>query len=242
MTATVAPPPGVGGLRHYDVAQRRQEYLAALDVYLDPESGVERVVFAENSDSDLSPMRELSEHKGAAGRFETLPVPRADRVEPRSIGEARIVRYAMEHSPTLQGLLPRQHVWKVTGRYILRNLRRLIETAPDTDLYINVRRWPLLWCDTYAYAFTRAGFERYVEPATSAIEHDKSPDRIGEKTVAREIMNFLDAGAPIVPRFKYEPRVDGVRGSDLVSYGSPKQRVKYATRVAVRRLAPGLWI
>jgi hypothetical protein len=232
----------VGGLKHYDRDQRLREYLAALDFYLGLAHGVERVVFAENSESDLGPMRALAERNGVAPRLETVAVPRAQHVEPRSIGEARIMRYAMEHANVLRDLQPRQQVWKATGRYIVRNLQRLIDTAPDIDLYINVRRWPRLWCDTYTYAFTRAGFERYVVPATNAVEADASPDRIGEVTVAREIMAFLDRGEPIVPRFKYEPRVDGVRGSDLVSYESPKQRAKYATRVVARRLAPRVWI
>src|SRR4051794_38535005 len=107
LSATVTPPPGVGGLRHYDPRQRLEEYLAALDFYLGLSRGIERVVFAENSGADLEPMEQLSGRKGATSRFEALPVPRAPVVEPRSTGEARIVRYAMEHSSALQRLEPR---------------------------------------------------------------------------------------------------------------------------------------
>jgi hypothetical protein len=242
LTATIAPPQGVPGLRHYDPEQRLGEYLAALDFYLGLRRNVRAVVFAENSESDLDPLRALAERKGAADRFEALHVPRAEAVESRGAGEARIVRYAMEHSPTLQTVAPGQHVWKVTGRYILRNLQHLIDTAPDTDLYINVRRWPRLWCDTYAYAYTRDGFERYVVPGFDALVANAGPGRWGEVTMAQYVMDLIARGAPVVPRFRYEPRVAGVRGSDMIRYDSAKQRAKYATRSVARRFAPRVWI
>ena len=134
-------------------------------------------------------------------------------------------------------------MWKITGRYLVRNLRRLIDTAPDVDLYVNLRRWPRLWCDTYAYAFTRSGLERYLVPWWRIVDATTGPGHFGEVTIAHQLLPLLERGEPgIAPRFKYEPRLGGVRGSDLQSYDSPKQQVKYAVRVVARRLAPRLWI
>src|SRR4051812_21428574 len=102
MTATVAPPHVIGDLRHRDPDQRLAEYLAALDFYLGLRRGVRALVFAENSGYDLVSLKALAARKGAADRMELLPVPRAEATESRGAGEARIVRYAMEHSQVLQ--------------------------------------------------------------------------------------------------------------------------------------------
>ncbi len=136
-----------------------------------------------------------------------------------------------------------ESIWKITGRYTVKNLTRLIATAPRTDLYINLRRRPRLWCDTYAYAFTRGGHKRHLLPLTGALVNDwEKTQRPTEIFMATKVEEWIRAGADVVPRFRYEPRVDGVRGYDRASYGGARQRTKYAARTVARRLAPALWI
>jgi hypothetical protein len=243
LTATITPDERVPLLKARDPQQRLQEYLAALDFYLGlPTAAIGPIVFAENSQSDLSAVSALAERRGAAGRFEALHVPGGPPELGRGVGEARLVRDAIELSPTLQAVTATQQIWKVTGRYTVRNLAKLARTAPDCDLYINLRRRPTSWCDTWAYAFTREGYARCLAGATEAIAATAGTGEKGERTMARLVEELLRSGADVRPRLRYEARIQGIRGIDLVPYDDPKQRLKYLARIVAKRVAPSLWI
>jgi hypothetical protein len=240
MSATVAPDPAVPTLRVRDPQHRLQEYVRSLDFYLSQADTFESVIFAENSGVGLDEIQAVADRHGDSKRFHLLRVePGVDPKEGRSAGEAHMVRLAMSTVPQLVDLPADQHVWKITGRYTVRNIRRLVATSPTTDFYINLRRYPDLWCDTYAYAFTRNGYYKYLEGATEAIIAGRGT---GEQTMGAHVQSLVDAGEPIVARFKHEPRINGVRGRDLRPYQSPSLRMKYATRVVARRVAPRLWV
>ncbi|HEX3801464.1 MAG TPA: hypothetical protein VHV75_01365 [Solirubrobacteraceae bacterium] len=242
ITATVTPNPDVPLLRVRDPDLRRAEYLDALRFYLSlPPSVLDRLVFAENSQADLDVFRHLAAECGAADRFEAIAVAAAPSDLGRGVGEARIIDEAMRRSESLRA--QDGTVWKVTGRYTVRNIAKLILTAPEASLYVNLRRRPQRWCDTYAYAFTRAGYVRYLSDAEQLLIGKSQRGAIpGEIVMAGRVEELLSAGEPIVPRFKHEPRVDGVRAHDLRSYAGAAQRSKYLARVVARRLAPGLWM
>jgi hypothetical protein len=242
MTATITPDASVPMLKVRDPETRLREYARSLDFYLGFPDVLDRIVLAENSGSDLTALESVAKRKGAAHRFEALHVDPTPAELGRGVGEAQIVRQAMASSTLLADLSDAQHVWKVTGRYILRNIAQLAATAPPSAVYINVRRRPRLWCDTYAYAFTRSGYERHLAGAAEAIAGEAGTGPLGEESMARMILGLIDQGADIVPRFRYEPRLEGTRGVDLTAHTDPKQRLKYVTRVVARRLAPGLWI
>ena len=61
MTATITPPYGAFALARTDPAQRLADYATALRHYLDAlgRGAFELLVFAENSSSDLDPLRAI---------------------------------------------------------------------------------------------------------------------------------------------------------------------------------------
>ncbi|WP_375491200.1 hypothetical protein [uncultured Jatrophihabitans sp.] len=241
MTATVTPDPAMSTLVRRNPTERFDEYLKSAAFYfpLIPQT-FSAVIFAENSGADLGAIEAIADRHDMRDRLTTLNVPPIDPEAGRSAGEAHIVRVAMGSVPALMTLDAHQQVWKVTGRYIVRNMKHLVATAPTTDLYINVRRRPHAWCDTYAYSFTRAGYGRYLEDATEAIR--AGVGYTGEQTMSAHIETLIEAGEPITPRLRYEPRISGVRGRDGASYGSPTQRAKYMARVIARHVKPGVWL
>lgn len=243
LTATVAPDPAMPVLRVRDPASRRREYERAFAFYLGlPPELVSGIVLAENSGADLTPFAEIAARRGMADRVELLPVSAAPPALGRGVGEAHIIDEAMGGSVLLRAAGPDQGIWKVTGRYMVCNLRRLIARRPATDLYVNLRRRPQTWCVTYAYAFTRRGYERYLADATERFRPSAEVDLVTEYAMGRYVEELLGRGEPIVPRFAAEPRLDGVRAWDQESYRSPRQRLKYLARVSARRTLPGLWV
>ena len=241
LTATITPDPNVPLLSVRDPGERQQEYLAALSFYLDvSQQAIDRIVFAESSASDLEPFEQLAREKGMEERLQLLPVESAPPELGRGVGEACIIDQAMVDSPAIRALQPDQQIWKVTGRYVVRNLERLITTAPQSDWYVNLRRVPIRYCDTCAYAFTVRGYERYLGDAAERIR--SSGALSGEFAMATLVEELLARREPVVGRFRYVPRVEGVRAADQVAYHGGRQRMKYAVRVLARRVAPSIWV
>ena len=60
LTATITPPSGVPGLARTDPAVRLADYRSALDFYMSCfDRGLDSIVFADNSNSDVSSLHEL---------------------------------------------------------------------------------------------------------------------------------------------------------------------------------------
>ncbi len=216
-----------------DPSERRQQYLAVFKELLGT-PGVDGVVFAENSGADLSEFAQLA--AAASMPFEAITVG-TDDWEPedgRGYAEALLVEHALARS----SLIGDEMFFKLTGRYLVRNLGCLITDVPDADLYVNLRRRPILFCDTYLYGVTRRGFD-LLKPHFSRLRTGAQP---AERVMYDIVTNLMESGAAVVPRLRREPRVEGIRGYDGRDYGSPKQRLKYSARVIVRRVAPGIWV
>ena len=59
MTATITPPKDALSLKRIDPNQRENDYAEALEYYLSiPEQYVNKIIFAENSNSDLQYLRQ----------------------------------------------------------------------------------------------------------------------------------------------------------------------------------------
>src|SRR3954471_4308953 len=70
LTATITPPPGVPILARTDPQLRLQDYIDALKFYLAvPNHVLDRIIFAENSGSDLSKLRALAEESDKRVEF-----------------------------------------------------------------------------------------------------------------------------------------------------------------------------
>jgi hypothetical protein len=244
LTATVTPPRGSPLLARTDPAVRRRDYEAALAFYLKLLGGcLDYIVFAENSNSDISSLRVLAERSGWGDRVEFIVFDGLDHPPAcgRGYGEFKLVDYAMRHSRTIAEMQGAATVWKVTGRYIVRNLGLIIQRSPDSfDLYCNCRNRPLRWVDMYLQAWSEAGYRRVIRGRYPELNED------GAKVSAEvRFRDWVDAAPPAVTvarRFTVTPLVEGARGLDNQSYSWGNQLWKYYLRSALRSTVPWLWV
>ena len=106
-------------------AERRQQYLSALEFYLDSKA-FKKVIFAENSGDNLEflfPLKEKAEELGI--ELELLEKCGSNEwpAYGKGRGELSIIQQAFKRSQWLQEKNDR--AMKITGRYIIKNIDRL---------------------------------------------------------------------------------------------------------------------
>jgi hypothetical protein len=247
LTATISPPEGVPGLVRGDPAQRLDDYLRALALYLQiPTTIVDRIVFADNSNSDLEPIAERVERLRGDTEVELLSFDGLDYpVEHgRVVGETRLIEIAFQRSRLLSGLGDDELFWKLTGRLRYPNLVRLITTAPEgCALYADFRRIPRQWIDLRVFACTPQAFRSLFAPRAMRQRQDEV-ERMGfrspEQRLAPELLAERDNFA-IVPRLRVEPRLEGFNALGE-NYGRPARRLWAGARGVARRVLPWLWV
>lgn len=247
LTATVTPPAGVPALLRTEPADRLEDYRRALAFYLGlPASTVDRIVFAENSASDLGVLEALVDERSQGKDVELLSFHGLDYpVEHgRGVGETRLIETALARSRLLGGLGEDGVFWKITGRLRIRNLDRLVATAPENlTLYADFRRFPRPWVDTRVFACTPAGFRGLFSRRVERMRHDELA-RTGYSAPEEWLFGELLPECPngrVVPRLRVEPVIHGYSGFGD-DYARLSRRLWSAARGVSRRLLPGLWI
>lgn len=243
MTATITPD-NSPELARTDPALRLEDYAQALDFYIGQlgtagkRGAIDAIVFAENSDSDVASLRALARERGAGERVEFIAnygrhsFPGRDR----SVGESALLDHAMATSRLIAAAGAAAVVWKITGRYRVRNLAAMVRTAPARfDLYCDLRNRPIAWADLRFMAWTPAGYDRLLRGIAGRLGTDPK-----EPAMHAYIAELADPA--VVPRYRSEPLVDGVRGWDNRHYAKGAALLKFWLRTASRRLAPALWI
>lgn len=244
MTATVTPPSSA--IARSDPAIRMQDYGSALSFYLGlPAERFDRIILADNSDSDLSPLYEIVKRSNRDKRVELMSFQANDH-DPalgKAFGEFRIIDIATAASRHLK---PGDNVWKTTGRLRCLNLVELEKASSRDDDFI---------CDLYNLPFVRSGrwndrgrmelrLFRFKPAAYDiwlrATERNGS-EPFDEKLLFQVMMAARRAGA-VRPRFPIQPRIAGVSGRTQRDYLSQSQRAKDFVRTAARRVAPWLWL
>lgn len=244
MTATLTPPPSA--IARADPELRLRDYCEALSFYLSlPASRFDRIVFADNSDSDLNPLLELAQRDNRDKRVELLSFQANDH-DPalgKAYGEFRIIDTALGASTCLN---PHDHVWKTTGRLRCLNINELDLASSPNDCFV---------CDLYNLPFVRSGrwddrgrmelrlFRFQPQAYDRWIRHSQrnGPDFFDEKYLYR-VMLAARKEASISPRFPLQPTIAGVSGRTQRDYRSSSQRLKDGIRKVTRRLAPWLWL
>ena len=243
LTATVAPPPDARNLARRDVRQRLQDYLQAFDFYL---AALRRgdfgaLVLCENSGFDLAPFAARAQAAGVAERVELIGHFGLDHPAQhgRGYGEFKLVDHAMHRSALIAAAGEQALVWKVTGRYRVLNLARLIATQPlHADLYCHCRNLPLRWLDMYLMRWNPRAYRGLIEGIYHALRQDES--RTSAEQHFRALVDRHDGGLRIVRRFAHVPRIEGVRGFDNRHYGAMWHT--HLARVMAQRLTPWIWI
>ena len=239
MTATITPNNAKNLLR-VDPKMRLEDYFHALEFYLgmmgQPLAGI---VFVENSASDVSMLRQLVKSRGLDHQVEFICNygSYVYTEQGRAYGEFKLLDHAMTVSNMIRGLSTDAIVWKVTGRYKVMNLGSIIASAPrNFDVYVDMKDHPRRWLDTRLMAFTPSGYERVFRGVADDL------DARTHEAVMRDYLPMRAQGALLVPRFRREPFIEGVRGWDNSNYSKGGELIKCYVRSLGRAVAPWCWI
>ena len=240
LTATVRPSPGIAGSRHNDVDQRLAEYRVAIAHAVRVARSVgARVVVAENSGASLADLVPGREHRSTV-ELDAAPV--SDPVEVRAgkgFAEMKLVAGARRRCPAVADA---SLVWKLTGRYRIRNLAALIHATPAADLTVNLRRHPRPWADLWVWSASSRGLDA-LETHADAFRTDPGAAEPAEVRMFGVVQRLrVQSSLSVSPRLPIEPRISGVRGWDGRRYDDTRQRAKWAVRSIARRVTPELWI
>jgi hypothetical protein len=227
LTSTVRPKSGQPQLVLTDPKLRLEEYRNALLFYSTQlERGfIDRIVYAGNSGFDLTPLQR------------DFPSPSIEWIsfydldyEPtyhRGYGEFRLVERAHEESRELGSLGPRDRIWKVTGRYVVRNLRRVVAMAPrEFDFYCDQRG---AWVEMSLLAWSRVGYQRHVAGLWRHFATGKVPE-----LVLAERLHALGADRQIVTSMRWPPYITGRRGSDGTPFVGRFTPLKFLLAASVK--------
>lgn len=243
LTATIDVPADARDLARRDSALRLADYLAAFDFYLGElkRGSVDALVLCENSGHALDAFAAKARAAGLAERVELISFFGLDHParRGRGYGEFKLVDHAMSTSKLIAAAGERVRVWKVTGRYMLRNIAGLVATQPaDADLYCHCRNHPIAWLDMYLMRWNRRAYDELIRGVYRALEQDHTPT--SAEQLFRAVIDRPGISARIVRRFRHVPDIEGVRGGDNRAYAA--MRRKYLVRVLANRLFPWWWI
>jgi hypothetical protein len=239
MTATITPH-NARNLARTDPVARLQDYNEALGFYLGLiDRPLHGILFVENSDSDVTTLRQLVASRGLSGRVEFLCNygTHLYSEKGRAHGEFKLLDYAMTASIMVIEAGVNHVVWKITGRYTVKNLASMIASAPrGFDAYVDMKDHPRRWMDMRLMAWTSTGYDRIFRGVA---------DDLDSKTHEMHMRDYLPKraqGARLVPRFVREPFIDGVRGWDNNNYSKGSELIKCYVRTLGRVLAPWYWM
>jgi hypothetical protein len=189
-----------------DISQRRREYTEAIHYYLSRFQ--QPVVFVENSGIDIS--GEFSEAI-ASGKLEILTFNGNDYDAEigKGLGEYRCMEYAIKHS---QLISPESFVFKLTGRYKMKNLAKYIrhfKEVPTMDLMADLTNNFRL-SHSSIFGFRPYFISQYLEK-----NHHLLNDTEGwyfEHVLAKSVLQAI--GDRVEFRIiKYYPVIEGISGS-----------------------------
>ena len=252
LTATITPNAGVPNLMRSNPAQRLKDYEFALRFYIDQVgSGIDSIVFAENSASDLSSLRSIaaaSPHTESISFLSSYALDYPPEFD-RGYGELMLLDRVMDALAFTEEA--DVVFWKVTGRYIVRNIAQVIHRASlDAELFLHCRNRPRELVDMYLMGWTRRGYEAYLRGKCDAVATSKEHIRAGihpEELLRSALMPDLEAKSYRTPkshvslRMRPTPELQGVRAGDNKEY-SVHNRWKYKLRKLAGDLVPFLWI
>lgn len=241
MTGTIRPATGARELVRTNVEDRIADYRIALthNVELLRQGVIKGLIFAENSGFGMEPFFDLVPDADIRGRVELISYDaKQSPTETRFMGEINLLQTALNRSRLFDATSD-GHIWKVTGRYIVRNLRSILgHSEGDYDMILHCRDYPMRYVD-----FGLVGFR--CSAAAAIVDRIASVERL-EQLDERVVRSMIDDGQlegfAIRPRLSHIPDFAGIRGSDNRSYQGVRYRLRYMVRSIAHRLFPKVWI
>jgi hypothetical protein len=243
MTATVTPP--LEAVARNDVSLRSQDYMNALNWYVNlPSTVCAKIVFADNSHSDLTEIASVvPQDTDKSVEFLSFSANDHPVGYGKAYGEFRLIAHALAMSETIS---PNDWIWKTTGRHVIRNLATLdAKLGRDFDWVCDLHDVPYvnsgMWrdheqMDLRAFAFKQPVFSQLVG---STWEERKNAFHAN---LMYHLVRDPAHGFRVCPRFPIQPDIVGVSGRTGRHYDGFAQRSKDQIRGVARRLTPWLWL
>lgn len=249
LTATITPKSGVPNLKRVNPEERLQDYKSALEFYLPLiNKSCDGIIFVENSNSDVSLLKNLVADHGLTKKVEFIVFAGLDYPAhfDRGYGEFKLLDYGMANSQLVKASQGRTVVWKITGRYIVRNLGTIIARQPSNfDVYCNCRNQPKHWVDTYFMAWTPEAYETCFRDVYHRLKTNVPgiPTGIAAEELLRSWLDqrFIKQTIQFKYRFRITPALEGVRGADNQGY-STDNAWKFRMRSLLNKAMPWLWV
>lgn len=222
LTATVTPRGGQPSLALQDPAARLAEYEAALRFYADllERGAIDGILFAENSGYDLASLA----RRFPSPRIDWLAVSQADYPlhYHRGYGEFLLVDEAVQRSRLVAEAGEAARLWKVSGRYVVRNLAQVVRWAPrELDFYGAIADQ---WAEMSVLAWSMAGQRRIVQGLYRHFATGEPPELILFRLLQQPDLRDL----AVVRSFTWPPFIVGRRGSDGSAFQGRLTRYRFA--------------
>ncbi|WGV15930.1 hypothetical protein [Fuscovulum ytuae] len=241
ITSTIAPSKDTFQLVVLDAEERFRQYLSAFRFYVSllATGTFDKIVYMDNSGYPLDALEKVARESGVAHRVEFLScVQGFPGKNSRYFLEMKLIDRAMAESKFLN-LDQQAIIWKVTGRYIIRNAAALVASwSKGVDLYLHHRNVPHPVIDFYFFGFVRWSYDRHIGAGIEQFEGVE----YGEMILRRRIDGGDFGRVRIQKRFKVTPRLEGTRGIDGSSYSGPAYLSRYLVRKIANVLVPNWWI
>ncbi len=188
-----------------DMEERYNEYRSSLMCWVE-EPAVDKIVFCDNSNFNLSEIQKDVKEKGFEDKLELLSYDgqNFNRNLGKGYGEITTFQYAFDHSIFIKQA---DIILKVNGRYFLENISSIIEslyTLQDAMVLGDFRK-KLTWMDSRVFAFKLSFLEKYFLFYRSQIDDSKGFKF--EMALARSAHQAMAEGhhwemLPVVPVIK----------------------------------------
>jgi len=247
MTATINPPTGMPGVKRSNPKIRMDDYCKALSYYLSlPSHYIDRILFIENSGSDLSILKSIARSVEHNKKVDFIGFTGNYKPEyGKAYGEFNMLDYGISKSHLLSDI---DIFWKVTGRLKISNLCRIIDTAPQKyQVYCDLRSVPFIgerfgsnnWMELRLYSCAVNAYKKIFYSRFSTIHRRNA---CLEKDCFTIVQQLATQDRTIVPRFRLQPVFDGYGAHRNVNYQGLAYKTKEIVRTTARLIAPWLWL
>jgi len=245
ISATLAPP--AAAVARADPKARLVDYRCALHFYLSlPNSVIDRILFIDNSDSDITPLVDMARCLPHEKDVELISFQGNDHPYQRgkAYGEFKLMDYGLANTTLFE---PDDIVWKTTGRLKFLNLPEMIARCSRLhfDILCDLHNVPWIgsgkWShyhnmDLRVFAFRMRAYDAILRDLWRSREVGLDAEFFYH-WMLKEYRSFR-----IIRRFPLQAKLQGISGRHQRNYRSHSQRAKDTVRGAFRQITPWLWL
>ena len=227
LTSTIQPKVDQPQLVLSNPLERLEDYRKALAFYsgLLNENIIQKIVFVDNSNYDLEALR--VEFLNPAIEFISFYGLDYSSTFHRGYGEFKLVDYAFEHATFLNKCDVDAVIWKVSGRYIVKNFKTVIKFTPKSfDLYLDTRK---NWIEMSVMAWSKLGYNKVIKHVCEEFKTGMAPELI----LAKKFKLAISDGAKIVNPFVWPTYLIARRGTDGKYFENRFTPIKFLIKAVV---------